>query len=184
MSVCTHSTVAPAPEIAHFAPTNGRSGKAARKIAGAYWLLAAALLLGAVYRLLWGGQIEYKLDEAWLYRLVADHCTRGDWAELGRPSSQNVRVPGLRVWVFYPLGHLFGVGEPTGLARGVQCCGIAAVVLMVLFAWRCVPVAERESWLWAAALISLNPVAVIYQRKLWPPCMLPLFCMLFRRSWW
>jgi hypothetical protein len=55
---------------------------------------------------------------------------------------------------------------------------------LVLFAWRCVPAAEREPWLWAAALIAVNPVAVVYHRKLWPPCMLPVFCLLFLVGWW
>jgi hypothetical protein len=148
------------------------------------WLLGATLLFGAALRLIWGGAIEYKQDEAWLCRLVTDHVTRGEWAALGMPSSQHVRVPGLSVWVYYPLGRLFGIDEPTALARGVQFSSIAALVGLALFAWRCVPAAEREPWLWAAALIAVNPVAVIFQRKLWPPCMLPVFCLVFLIGWW
>jgi hypothetical protein len=147
-------------------------------------LLGATLLLGAALRLCWGDTIEYKQDEAWLYRLVADHCTHGDWAPLGMPSSQHVRVPGLSVWVYYPIGHLLGTDEPTALTRGVQWSSIAALIGMVIFAYRCVPAEEREAWLWAAALIAVNPMAVIYQRKLWPPCMLPMFCLLFIVGWW
>ncbi len=142
------------------------------------------LLLGAALRLCWGDTIEYKQDEAWLYQLVADHCNRGEWASLGMPSSQHVRVPGLSVWTYYALGHLFGVAEPTALSRGVQWCSIVALVGMAWFAWRCVPEPEREPWLWAVALIAVNPTAVIYHRKLWPPCMLPMFCLLFVVGWW
>ena len=93
-------------------------------------------------------------------------------------------MPGLSVWVFYPFGHLFGVDDPTGPARGVQLCSLAALVGLALFAWRCVPAAEREPWLWAVALTAVNPVAVLYHRKLWPPCMLPLFSAAFVISWW
>ena len=154
-----------------------------RRFAWGPWLLGATLLLGAALRLIWGETIEFKEDEAWLFRLVSDHCIHGEWSPLGMPSSQHVRVPGLSVWVCYPLGHLFGVDEPTS-RRGVQWSSVAALVGMVLFAWRCVPAAERESWLWAAAILAVNPMAVLYHRKLWPPCMLPMFCMLFAFGWW
>jgi hypothetical protein len=155
-----------------------------RLTAVAPWLLGATLLLGAAFRLIWSETIEYKRDEAWLFQLVADHVNRWDWATVGMPSSQNVRVPGLSVWVFYPFGHLFGVDEPTCLTLGVQLSNIAALIGLVVFAWRCVPAAEREPWLWAAALIAVNPLEVIYHRKLWPPCMLPIFCMVFIIGWW
>ncbi len=148
------------------------------------WLLIAALLLGAGLRLIWGEAIEYKLDEAWVYQLAVNYRTHGEWATLGMPSSQGVRVPGLATWVFYPFAYIFGVDEPIGLAHGVQVCSLLALVLLVLFAWRCIPAGEREPWLWAAALIALNPIEVIYQRKIWPPCTLPLFCIFFLIGWW
>ena len=157
------------------------SGKSWR---GVWPWLTAVLLLGGGFRLTWAETIEYKLDEAWLFHLVAEHGLHGQWAGLGMPSSQRVRVPGMSVWVFYPFAHLFGVAEPTALTLGVQLCNLSALVLLVLFAWRCVPEAEREPWLWAAVLLAVSPVAIIYQRKLWPPCMLPLFCVLFLISWW
>jgi hypothetical protein len=87
------------------------------------WLVVV-LLLGGGFRLIWGETIEYKEDEAWLYGLVADHSTHHNWVGLGMPSSQKVRIPGLSVWVFYPFAHLFGVAEPTALARGVQLCNM------------------------------------------------------------
>jgi 4-amino-4-deoxy-L-arabinose transferase-like glycosyltransferase len=178
-----------ADRIARFAGSWRLTRAAARrtpalKITRWHLLLAGALLLGAVFRLIWGGNIEYKQDEVLLFRLVADHCNLGEWAELGMPSSQGVRVPALSAWVFYPFGHLFGTDEPIGLARGVQICSLAALLFLVLFALRCIPKEEREPWLWAAALIAVNPVAVLYHRKIWPPCMLPLFCMLFLACWW
>jgi hypothetical protein len=148
------------------------------------WCLAIALMLGAAFRLIWGGAIEFKRDEAWVYRLVTEHVDTGAWAPLGMPSSQEVLVPGLSIWVFYPLSYVFGADDPTALARGVQICSLAALLALVVFTWRCVPAEEREPWLWAAALIAVNPIAVIYQRKLWPPCMLPVFCMMFLIGWW
>src|SRR5205807_2676209 len=88
------------------------------------------------------------------------------------------------LWVFYPLGVLFGTEEPTSLARGVQCVNLAALLLLVGFAWRCVPWPEKEWWLWAAALIAVNPLAVLFHRKIWPPCMLTPWLLAFHVCWW
>jgi hypothetical protein len=144
----------------------------------------AALALGALFRFVWGGDIEYKQDEAWVYLLVTQHQEKGEWAELGMPSSQHLRVPALSVWVFYPFADLFGASEPTLLARGAQVGNCAALLLLALFAWRCVPAREREPWLWAVALLAVNPLTVLYHRKIWPPCQLPLFCVAFLVAWW
>src|SRR2546429_592219 len=47
-----------------------------------------------------------------------------------------------------------------------------------------VPRGEREPWLWAAALVSVNPLAVLSHRKIWQPCVLPLFVMVLVICWW
>jgi hypothetical protein len=146
--------------------------------------LGAALALGAAFRFAWPGDVEYKADEAWTYDLVRRFVERGDGSWLGMPSSQNLHNPGLSLWVFYPLGALFGTAEPTGLARGVQILNVAAVLALAAFAWRCVPSPRREAWLWAAALVAVNPLAVLFHRKIWPPCTLPLVLVGLLAGWW
>jgi hypothetical protein len=38
--------------------------------------------------------------------------------------------------------------------------------------------------LWAAALVAVNPLCVLFHRKLWPPCVLPLFTLAALWGWW
>ena len=49
---------------------------------------------------------------------------------------------------------------------------------------RKVPVVEREAWLWAIALVAVNPLAVLYHRKLWNPSLFPLLTVCFLWCWW
>ena len=146
--------------------------------------LAVALLLGAGLRLIWVQDMEYKLDEAWTFdraRAVGE-TERFPW--VGMLSSVEIRHPGMSIWVFLYLGKLSGTDDPTQLARACQLVNIAAILLLVVFALRAVPRAERESWLWATALVCLNPLAVLMHRKIWPPSILPLFTMMLLVCWW
>jgi hypothetical protein len=149
-----------------------------------FWGLALALAVGAVFRLSWPADMEYKLDEAWVYQLARDFMHEGRFVWLGMPASQGQRIPGLSVWGFYALGAAFGVEEPTGLARGVQVLSLLAVGGLIVFARRCVPPGEREWWLWAAALACVNPILVLFHRKIWPPCLLPAGLVALVVCWW
>jgi hypothetical protein len=146
--------------------------------------LTIALLLGAFLRLVWVQDVEYKWDEFWTFQRT-QHVGRDEpFPWLGMPTSYEVRHPGGTVWVFLALGRLFGVDEPTELARACQLLNVLALLLIVGFAYVAVPRAEREPWLWAAALAALNPVAVLLHRKIWPPSVVPLFAVLFLMAWW
>src|SRR5579871_555793 len=98
----------------------------------AFVALIVALAAGSVMRLAWLDDIEYKADEAWVYHAVCDHLETGQFSAHGAPSSQNVRHMGMSIWMFYPLGWLFGADEPTNLACGVACLNIAALLLLTL----------------------------------------------------
>ncbi|HKI34320.1 MAG TPA: hypothetical protein VKA46_20875 [Gemmataceae bacterium] len=149
------------------------------------WLAAllAALVLGAVLRLVWVKDIEFKSDEAWTFRQVQQAAQGGPWPQFGMPSSAGPVNPGLSVWVFVLLGKLTGCPDPTVLARGVQVLSIAAILCLIVFAFVFVPPKEREPWLWAAALVSVNPTAVLLHRKIWPPSLLPLFTLVMLAGW-
>jgi hypothetical protein len=99
-------------------------------------------------------------------------------------SSVAIRNPGMSVWVFLWLAKLFGAQDPPTLARGVQILNLCAIGLLILFASRGVAKEEREPWLWAVALASVNPLAVLFQRKIWPPSVLPIFTLLLLLGWW
>jgi hypothetical protein len=144
----------------------------------------AALSIGAVLRLLWLDDIEYKLDEAWTFRDCQRFVENGEFARYGMPSSQNILNPAMSAWIFYPVGWLFGTKEPTNLALGVAISSILAILLLVGFAFRFVKAEEREIWLWAAALSALNPHFILVSRKIWPPCLCPVLTVGFLAGWW
>ncbi len=142
--------------------------------------IVLALVAGAGLRLIWPADIEYKADEAWTF----EHSRQADLPWLGMPSSVDIPNPGMSLWVFIGLQRLSGAEDPPALARAVQCINIAALVLLVVFAFWYVPRSEREPWLWAAALVAVNPLAVLFHRKIWPPCVLPLLTLLMLYGWW
>ena len=74
------------------------------------WLagLVLALALGAVLRLVWVGDIEYKADEEWTYRQARDAVRAGQWPRFGMPASAGPLNPGPSVWVFVLLGEVTG----------------------------------------------------------------------------
>src|SRR5262249_23742786 len=139
-----------------------------------------ALLAGASLRLIWPEDIEYKADEAWTFQHSRDAAL--PW--LGMPSSVDIPNPGMSVWVFVLLQRLSGAADPPALARAVQLVNAAALVLLVCFAFPHVLRGEREPWLWAAALVAVNPLAVLFHRKIWPPCVLPLLTLAMLYGWW
>jgi hypothetical protein len=146
--------------------------------------LALALFAGVALRLVWVEDMEYKADEVWTFEHARDADFRRAVPWVGMPSSVDVPNPGLSLWVFVGLRALTGAEDPPGLARAVQGVNCLALVLLVAFAWRHVAPPEREGWLWAAALVAVNPLAVLFHRKLWPPCVLPLFTLALVYGWW
>jgi hypothetical protein len=142
------------------------------------------LLLGAGLRLVWVEDIEYKQDEAWTFERTQRAGLTEPWPALGMPTSVGIPNPGMSIWVFLGLGKLFAVRQPTDLARAVQVVNIVALLLMLGFVLWLVPPQEREPWLWAVALLSVNPLAVLFQRKIWPPSVLLIFTVPLLAGWW
>jgi hypothetical protein len=147
--------------------------------------LAAVLLAGAVLRLAWVRDMEYKADEAYMFERTRHVGVTEGWPWLGMTSGVALRNPGMSVWVFLVPGKLFGGDkDPTVLARVPQVLSLAALVGLVAFAGRRVRPGEREAWLWAAALAAVNPVGVVLERKIWAQSVLPLFSLLLLLGWW
>jgi hypothetical protein len=144
----------------------------------------AAVAAGFVLRLSYPLDIEFKADERWTFEQVGAALTGGSWLWSGMPMSIGGLNPGASLWVFIPLGRLFGADTPPQLARGVQYMNCGALIALVLFALRSVREDDRDPWFWAAALWAVNPVAVILERKIWPPSVLPLFTVAIIAAWW
>lgn len=149
-----------------------------------HWSLVIALAAGIALRLAWPEDMEYKADEAWTFEHARDADFGREVPWLGMESSVGLPNPGMSLWAFIGLQRLTGATEAPGLVRAVQVANCLALVLLVVFALRCVPPPERVVWLWAAALVAVNPLAVLFHRKLWPPCVLPLFTLVMLWGWW
>ena len=146
--------------------------------------LGVSLAAGAALRLVWLQDIEYKSDEDWMFRQALAVGVSEPWPWLGVASGVHVRNPGMSVWVFVALARALGVTDPPGLARAVAILGVVALMLLVWFAAAWVRDEEREPWLWAAAVAAVNPLEVMFERKIWAQSVLPVCCMLFLLAWW
>jgi hypothetical protein len=146
--------------------------------------VALVIAAGIALRLSYPNDIEFKADERWTFDEARAALAGGPWQWLGMPMSVGGVNPGLSLWAFIALAWIAGAETPPELARAVQALNCAALLALPLIAWRSVPERDREPWFWAAALWAVNPVAVIFERKIWPPSTLPLFVVAMIAAWW
>jgi hypothetical protein len=155
---------------------------------GAPWATAGLILaiaIGVSLRLIWPEDIEYKGDELWTFERVRAVLSGASWPWIGMATNiVVVRHSAVSVWIFVGLGKLFAVRTPPELATAVQIFNITAIIGFVAFAKFAIAAARREPWYWAAALWALNPLAIIFERKIWPPCVLTPFTVALMASWW
>lgn len=143
-----------------------------------------ALATGAVLRLIWPQDIEYKADEQWTFEHVQQALSGGPLPEIGMSTSIGAANPGLSIWIFIVLGKLFAVRTAPELATAVQLLNVAGIVGLVAFACCAASSRARELLCWAAALWAVNPLAIIFERKIWPPSVLPPFTVALIATWW
>ena len=146
--------------------------------------LILVVTAGITLRLAYPADIEFKADERWSFDQARTVLEGGPWPALGMPMSIGGRNSGFSIWVFVGLAWISGAETPPELARAVQVTNSLALLAFVLFVWVSVPQSAREPWLWAAMLWAANPAAVIYERKIWPPSVLPLFAVGLIAAWW
>jgi len=105
--------------------------------------LVAAFVIGALLRLAYPADIEYKQDERWMFEKTQGVAAGEAWPAVGMPSSQGVVNPGLSVWSFIVLQKLSRARTPVGLARAVQVVNILAILVLFLFISVSIPQGER-----------------------------------------
>ena len=147
-------------------------------------VVAVALVAGVVFRLFYPGAIEYHYDEKFSFDHVMTVLHGGPWPALGMSMSIGGPNPGMSVWIFILLGLVTHPETPVGLAQAVQGLNIIALFAFVAFIVSSIPRERREPWLWGAALWAVNPMAIIYERKIWPPSTLPIFIVAMLAGWW
>ena len=106
------------------------------------------------------------------------------WPWTGLATSLGPPNPGLSMWVYASLGYIHTAPNAPDLARAVQCLNVLALLAFLSFAFAAVSRAARERWLWAGALWAVNPLAIIFERKIWPPSTLPLASVALIACWW
>src|ERR1043166_3203941 len=146
--------------------------------------LIVALALGILLRLIWGDDIEYKGDEKYSFDKTQVIGVSEPLPWLGTSNGVEFLHPGGTVWSFVALAKVTGAQTPVELARACQLLNIAALLLLVGFALYSVPKEQREPWLWAAALVAVNPLAVLLHRKIWPNSVMPAATMLLIIAFW
>ena len=147
-------------------------------------VLILAVAAGIVFRLMLPGDFECKGDERFTFHHLQPVLAGGPWPWLGMTMSIGGPNPGMSVWVFIGLGLVTGADMPPELARAVQLLNVAALLAFVGFVCLAMRGRAREPWLWAIALWAVNPLAVIYERKIWPPSVLPIFLVVMLSGWW
>ncbi|MEP7265360.1 MAG: hypothetical protein ABI772_12720 [Bacteroidota bacterium] len=134
------------------------------------------IALGLLFRLLFAADMEWKDDEKLMYQLSTETAAKGTFPEVGMMSGGGVVNPGLSVAVFASLSHF--TNSPDGLVKFVQWINVLAILLLLNFIYRTVPLPEKKSWYYALSLAAVSPLAVLFSRKIWAQDLLPLFSVL------
>jgi len=149
-----------------------------------------AVAAGIVLRLIWLEDIEFKGDEAWTFYQVRVFWQTHHLPLVGQDSSGGIPNGGMSLWVFVAMSSITPLDDPLALTRAVQVLNVAAILLLIIFILTSIEPTERETWLWSAALVSVNPLMVLFSRKLWANNTLPIFTLgmllgwQYRQRWW
>lgn len=157
--------------------------KAFRLSRGWIYFLFLALLAGAILRLIYVTDMEYKEDEEYNFVQTQLIGNTQPWPWYGIPSGVYLVNPGMSIWTFTVLAKIFGIHHPTSLAHAVQMFALLGICMIIPFALKFVKTDAALTWLWAFALAMVNPFLILYQRKLWPETFLPFFTMVTLMGW-
>ena len=149
-----------------------------------YATVLVAIATGILFRLIFPFDIEYKADEQWTFEQVRAILGGAPWPTVGMATSFGPPNPGLSLWFFVGLSWLSGAATPPTLSQAVQLLNVTAILALLIFVLARVSFERRENWLWGAAVWALNPIAIAYERKIWPPSVLPIFTIAFIAAWW
>jgi len=132
------------------------------------------------------GLIEYKGDEAYMHASVTASDGHSAFPRLGMPSgAAGLPNPGMSIWVFSAPAKLFGIESVEGLSRFVGMSFVIGAFLFFayLLTTRSLSSIDRAAWLWGVGLSSVNPVLLLFTRKIWAQSLLPIFSMAIFVLW-
>ena len=156
----------------------------ARRLASPWaWLPPLAFVAaGAALRLTFPYDIEFKGDERGFFESARAIAAGHAWPWIGPDTSIGSPAAPMSSWILGAMAWASGAATPPDLARCVQISNIVALAVFAFGAWR-MAAPLRTTWLWAAALWAVNPIAVILERKIWNPSLLPLPAVLCYFAW-
>jgi hypothetical protein len=138
--------------------------------------MGLAIGLGCVLRLIWAEDMEWKADEIWMFEQARSIVLgNSPWPAVGMLNSAGFVNPGMSLWAFVPMA---GSPDPLVMVRWVMALNIGAIGAFVAFILRWIPQAQQWTWLWGMAIASVNPMAILFSRKIWAQNILPPFCFL------
>ncbi len=138
-------------------------------------ILFIFILTGIILRLIWIEDMEWKADEQWMFAHAQAAIKSGNWDKIGMDSSGGIVNPGLSVWMFTIFSFFYST--PLGMTRCVELVNVIVILGFILFALTKTKGCERNIWLWAMALASVSPLAVLFSRKIWEQDVIVLFSM-------
>jgi hypothetical protein len=139
-------------------------------------VIFSAIAIGCGLRLLWAEDMEWKADEIWMFEQARSILLgTTPWPAVGMLNSAGFVNPGMSLWAFVPMA---GSPDPIVMVRWVMALNIGAIGAFIAFIlWR-IPKAQQLTWLWGMAIASVNPMAILFSRKIWAQNILPPFCFL------
>ena len=138
------------------------------------YFILSCLMIGSVLRLIWVGDMEWKVDEQDMY-VVSQRVANGAiaWPDLGMASGGGMRNPGFSMWLFSAIA--FFAKSPIAMVYWVMASNVVAIWLFYFFIKIHVPKAEQKVWQYGLATASVSILAVLFSRKLWAQDILPIF---------
>ena len=146
-------------------------------------IILSFLIAGSILRLIWVQDMEWKSEEQWMFDRAREIATGiSPFPISGMQSSVKVPNPGMSVWCFALIAKF--ADNPITMVRWIQWLNILTIVLFCAFVFWQIKKSEREPWLWGMAIASLNPLAILFSRKIWTPDIIAPFCLLIFVGYW
>jgi hypothetical protein len=143
---------------------------------GQMMVIGGAIGIGCLLRLVWAEDMTWKADEIWMFEQARSiRLGQSTLPAIGMLNSAGFPNPGMSLWAFVPLA---GSADPIVMVRWVMALNIGAIGAFVGWIRWQLPPAPQLTWLWGMAIASVNPLAILFSRKIWAQNILPPFCCL------
>ncbi len=146
-------------------------------------IILCFLIAGSILRLVWVQDMEWKSEEQWMFDRAREIATGiAPLPISGMQSSVRVPNPGISVWCFALIAKF--ADTPIAMVRWIQWFNILTIWAFCVFIFWQISKSQRGPWLWGMAIASVNPIAILFSRKIWTPDIIAPFCFLIFLGYW